>query len=96
MLILYWIRPTLDIVFRKDIMKLMITKTAKIRNGVITLPKKLQKPWKEAEVFVFPNEDTLIIKKIQEPLSELSNGIHRAEFRSRIFHSSDVFSCKGD
>ena len=46
----------------------MITQTVKIKNGSLVLPKSLQRAWAKAEVFVFPSDDTLIIKKIQEPL----------------------------
>lgn len=46
----------------------MTTKTTKVKNGTITLPKEFRKSWKEAEVFIFPSTDTLIVKKIQKPL----------------------------
>lgn len=46
----------------------MTTKTTKVKNGTITLPKELWKAWKGAEVFIFPSEDTLIVKKIQKLL----------------------------
>ncbi len=45
----------------------------KVKNGSITLPKKLWKTWKGAEVFVFPNEDSLVVKKVEKPLSRLSD-----------------------
>jgi len=51
----------------------MATQTTKVKNGIITLPKKLWKAWKKGEIFIFPNKDTLIIKKVQKPLSRLSN-----------------------
>jgi len=57
----------------------MTTQTAKVKNGMIVLPKELRKSWKGVEVFVFPNKDTLIIKKIQKPLPKLS------DLASRIF-----------
>ncbi len=50
----------------------MTTQTLKVENGRITLPKNLQKNWQKAEVFVFPNKDTIVIKKIQKPLFRLS------------------------
>jgi len=56
----------------------MVTQTTKVKNGMIVLPKGLRKTWKRTEVFIFPNKDTLIIKKIQKPLSRLS------ELASRI------------
>lgn len=46
----------------------MTTQTTKIKNGTIVLPEELRKSWKMAEVFVFPSDDTLIIKKVQKPL----------------------------
>ena len=51
----------------------MTTQTTKVKNGMIVLPKELRKAWKRVEVFIFPNEDTLIIKKIQKPLPKLSD-----------------------
>lgn len=53
----------------------MTTQTTKIRNGKIsfTLPQKLQRAWRGAEVFVFPTEDSLILKRISKPLSRLSD-----------------------
>lgn len=46
----------------------MITQTAKVKNGQIkiALPKELRRSWREAEVFVFPTEDTLIVKKFYQ------------------------------
>jgi len=58
----------------------MITKTVKIKNGTITLPKKIRKSWKGTEIFIFPSKDTLIIKKIQKPLSKLSNLAQRISY----------------
>ena len=51
----------------------MTTQTATIKDGKITLPEKLRKPWKKAKVFIFPSNDTLIVKKVQKPLSNLSD-----------------------
>lgn len=42
----------------------MVTQTTKIRNGTITLPKSLSKPWQGADVFVRASEDTIVIKRI--------------------------------
>lgn len=50
----------------------MTTQTTKVKNGTITLPKEFRKAWKEADVFIFPNKDTLIIKKLQKPFPRLS------------------------
>lgn len=46
----------------------MANQTTKIKNGIIVLPKELKKSWKGAEVFIFPSDDTLVVKKIQRPL----------------------------
>ncbi|MGB2762585.1 MAG: hypothetical protein WBC21_03570 [Minisyncoccales bacterium] len=51
----------------------MVTQTVKIKNGTITLPEKIRKSWKGAEISIFPSKDTLIVKKIQKPLSKLSD-----------------------
>jgi len=51
----------------------MVTQTTKVKNGMIILPKEFKKAWKKTEVFIFPSKDTLIIKKIQKPLSRLSD-----------------------
>jgi len=51
----------------------MVIQTTKIKNGTISLPEKIRKSWKGAEIFIFPSRDTLIVKKIQKPLSKLSN-----------------------
>jgi len=45
----------------------MTTQTIKIKNGNLILPKELRKSWKGAEVFIFPSDDTLVVKKIQKP-----------------------------
>lgn len=46
----------------------MTTQTTKVRNGNISLPEEIRKSWKGADVFIFPSNDTLIVKKIQKPL----------------------------
>ena len=50
----------------------MATTTLKVKNGTITLPKALQKAWKQAEVILFPSDDTLIVKKVQKSSGKLS------------------------
>lgn len=54
----------------------MTTTTLKVKNGTITLPKTLQKAWKQAEVILFPSHDTLIVKKVQRPAGKLSGIAH--------------------
>ena len=51
----------------------MITQTATIKDGKLILQEKHRKPWKKAKVFIFPSNDTLIVKKVQKPLSNLSD-----------------------
>ena len=51
----------------------MTIQTATIKDGKITLPEKLRKPWKKAKVFIFPSNDTLIVKRAQKPLTNLSD-----------------------
>lgn len=51
----------------------MTTQTLKIKNGAIALPSVLLKKWQESDVLVFPSEDTLLIKRIQNPLKKLSD-----------------------
>lgn len=45
----------------------MVTQTTKIKNGTITLPKGIRKSWRGAEVLIYGEGDTLIIKRIQPP-----------------------------
>ena len=48
-----------------------LTKT-KIENGTITLPKKIQRAWRNVEVVILPGKESILIKKISQPsLSEL-------------------------
>lgn len=55
----------------------MTATTLKVKNGTITLPKALQKAWKQAEVMLFPSDDTLIVKKVQKPAGKLSGVARR-------------------
>jgi len=50
----------------------MMQTTLKVKNGVIRLPKELQKAWKQAEVMLFPSDDTIVVKKLQKLPSKLS------------------------
>ena len=53
----------------------MTTQTIKVKNGEIkiALPKELRKSWKGADVFVFPTEDSLLLKVVQKRLAKLSD-----------------------
>lgn len=55
----------------------MTTKTAKLKNGIITLPRELRKDWKGPEVFVWSERDTLVIKRPYRSLSRLSGLANR-------------------
>lgn len=50
----------------------MTAATAKVKNGTITLPKKNFKRPGRKQGFLFFFKDTLIVKKMQKPLSNLS------------------------
>ena len=56
----------------------MTTMTLKVKNGTIKLPKIFQNAWKQAEVLLFPSDDTLIVKKVQKPAGKLSQIARRA------------------
>lgn len=49
-----------------------MNQTITVKNGTITLPKVLQRKWQKAEVFVLPDDDTLVLKKLRKPLMKLS------------------------
>ena len=54
----------------------MIALTATIQKGSILLPDTIKKNWKNEKVFLFPMEDTLIIKKIQKkPASQIAASV---------------------
>lgn len=46
----------------------MATKTTKVKNGTITLPKELKKSWGGAEVYVNAGRDSIFIKRLQPPV----------------------------
>jgi len=50
----------------------MTQKTLIIKNGMIKLPKGIQRAWKQVEVVIFPSKDTLVVKKVQKPIRKLS------------------------
>ncbi|MBU2545346.1 hypothetical protein KKC65_02750 [Patescibacteria group bacterium] len=45
----------------------MTNETAKIKNGTFTLPKELRKSWKEADIFISGEKDTIFIKRLSKP-----------------------------
>ena len=45
----------------------MTNKITKIKNGILTLPKELRKSWKEADIFVSGEKDTIFIKRLSKP-----------------------------
>ena len=78
--------------FGKIILKLMITQTATIKDGKITLPKEFQKSWKKENIFITGDKETLTIKKIIKPtlsqlrprLKQLGNMISQKEIEKEI------------
>lgn len=50
----------------------MVTKTAKIKNGTLTLPTELLKSWRNAEVYLTGERDNLFIKRLSKPSFSLS------------------------
>jgi len=45
----------------------MVIQTTKIKNGTIILPKEFRKTWKEAEVLITGEKDTILIKRMEAP-----------------------------
>lgn len=45
----------------------MTTQTTTIENGIMTLPTQLKQEWAKAKVLIFPFNNSLILKKIEEP-----------------------------
>lgn len=45
----------------------MTTQTTKVRNGNITLPEKIRKSWKGADILLQISDDNIFIKKLQIP-----------------------------
>lgn len=67
----------------------MTIQTTKIENGTITLPSPLQEQWTKAKVLIFPFNDSLIIKKLEEP-SELL----WAEYEQKLKKAKGKISAK--
>lgn len=57
----------------------MDTTNLKIKDGVITLPPQIRESWRNANIFLMPDKNTLIIKKQEKNISQLS------DLTSRIF-----------
>ncbi|OHA70434.1 MAG: hypothetical protein A3E07_02635 [Candidatus Wildermuthbacteria bacterium RIFCSPHIGHO2_12_FULL_45_9] len=51
----------------------METTSLKVKNGIIKLPKDLQKAWQQADVLIYPSDDTLIVKRVQKSKGKLSD-----------------------
>jgi len=65
----------------------MTKQTTKVKNGRITLPKKLQKTWEEAEVFIDISGDTILIKRLTQPalsLKEMMDEFQRAARKTKL------------
>jgi len=55
----------------------MTTKTAKVINGSLTLPREIGQLWERADVLLVPSDDTLLVKRIGKPLKKLSDVAER-------------------
>jgi hypothetical protein len=70
----------------------MTIQTTKVKNGRITLPKKLWKKWKGVEVITQTSDDTIVIKKIENPafwktwerMGKVSKGILKKDIEKAI------------
>ena len=57
----------------------------KIKNGKITLPKELQKEWKQGEVVFMPAPGGFLAKSITPPsLGAMANRLSKAAGKARI------------
>ncbi len=45
----------------------MTTQTAKVKNGVIKLPKELVSAWENAEIYITGEADRISIKRLNSP-----------------------------
>lgn len=45
----------------------MESRTTKIRNGTIPLPKALQGAWKNARIYISAGSDTIVVKRLSRP-----------------------------
>lgn len=68
-------------------METMTTKTARIKNGSVALPKELQKSWKGADVYISGGPDTISIKRLSRPrldLQEMLNEFRQAAKKTNL------------
>lgn len=58
------------------------------KNGTITLPKKIQKDWRGADIYMFVSDDTTILKRIYNPsLSDLEPKLKKL---GRLIKQKDI------
>ncbi len=55
----------------------MTTKTAKVTKGSLVLPRELLARWENADVLIVPDEDTIIVKRMEKPLQRLTELMER-------------------
>jgi hypothetical protein len=55
----------------------MITKIAKVTNGVLSLPRELMERWENANVLIVPADDTMVVKRMEKQLKSLSEVAER-------------------
>jgi len=66
---------------------MMTTKTTKVKNGTITLPKGVRKAWKGAEVYLDVEGDTILIKRLSRPaltLKEMMDELREAARKTKL------------
>lgn len=70
----------------------MTQTTLKVKNGMIKLPKEIQKAWKQAAVLVRFSSDTVILKRVQpssfwntwKQMKSVGKGITKKDIDSAI------------
>lgn len=45
----------------------MVTKTTQVKNGSIILPRELRRTWRNADVYLSGEKDTILIKRLSKP-----------------------------
>jgi hypothetical protein len=44
-----------------------MTTTTTIQNGIVTLPEQLRQVWRNAQVYITGEKDTIVIKRLRTP-----------------------------
>ena len=64
--------------------KNMTFQTTKIENGTIALPRIIRQNWDKADILIFPSQDTLLIKKIEKSINNLSEIAQRISSKPAV------------